>query len=1046
MNLTQISIKRPSVIIVIFSLFALFGLLCFHYLGYELIPSMSTPVITVATEYPGAAPSEVENQVTKKIEDGLANLNNIDYISSKSIDNVSIVVVNFKNGTDVDFMLQEAQRKIDKLKKDLPTDAKNPTLAKISPNDSPIMTLVVNSTMPKTELYQKVKDVYLPIIQQVKGVAEVTMLGGEEREIRINVNKDKLKYYKLSILQITQAINTANLEFPTGKIKSSEEQLTVKLAGKFASLDDIKNLVVYKSPMGNPIRVSDVAEVKDGLKETESIARFNGENGIAISIKKTSDGNNVEISKKVHEKLRNIEVENKNVNVKFTDVSDDSIITNKSVNSVLKDLILAIILVSLMMYLFLHNFRNSMIVIISIPISLLSSFIMMELCNYTLNLMTLMGMTLVIGILVDDSIVVLENIQRHLEMGKDKITATYDGIKQITFAAISITAVIVIVFIPLTFIKTIVSDVLRQFSFTVAFTTLISLFSSLTLSVWLSSRYAKLDVLNSKKPMQKFLLKFENMLKSVTNSYGKILDWCLSHKTVVIGIIVVLFGATGLMMKMGILGSELVAMGDQGKFRMSFEFSKSTTVTQNNLIMQDIEHYIMNKPDIEYVFANVGGPKTGLGGTGYGVENESELTIQLKDENQREKISTEKYMLNLRKELERKYQGIKYTSSLVGITDIAQSPVEIVLTGDSYEKLFKESQHLKKIVENIPGAIDTKVSIEEKGNPELRIDMNNEKMSDFGLSTAMVGGTIQNVLTGNKDSKYRENGTDYDIRVKMDAFDRRNPDDIKEIGFINNSGQQIQLSQFASVQRSAGPNMLERRDRRSSIRITASNLGRSNGSIVNDINESLKKDPLDPSITLQWGMLNQAQDESFGSLGLAILISIIMIYFILVILFDNFLYPVVILFSIPVSLIGALLALNLSMSNLSIFSILGVLMLLGLVSKNAILIVDFTNKLKAEGMHYRDALIEAGKLRLRPILMTTIAMVVGMIPVAIAKGVDAEWKNGLALVLIGGLLSSMILTVFLIPVLYYIVDRAKEKFSRKKINTVAFDMPGKINN
>jgi hydrophobic/amphiphilic exporter-1 (mainly G- bacteria), HAE1 family len=1036
MNLTQISIKRPSVIIVIFSLFAIFGLLSFHYLGYELIPSMTSPVITVSTVYPGASPSEVEDQVTKKIEDGLANLNNIDYISSKSIENASIVIVYFKNGTDVDFMLQEAQRKIDKVKKDLPTDSKNPTLAKISPNDSPIMTLIVNSNMPKTELYQKVQDVYLPIIQQVKGVAEVTMLGGEKREIGVNVNKDKLKYYNLSILQVTGAISSANLEFPTGKIKNSEEQLTVKLAGKFASLDDIRNLVVYKPPMGNPIRVSDVAEIKDGIKETESIARFNGENGIAISIKKTSDGNNVEISKEVHEKLRTLELENKNTNLKFSDVSDDSVITNKSVNSVIKDLILAIILVSLIMYLFLHNFRNSMIVVISIPISLLSSFIMMELFNYTLNLMTLLGLTLVIGILVDDSIVVLENIQRHLEMGKDKVTATYDGIKQITFAAITITTVIVIVFIPLTFIKTIVSDVLRQFSYTVAFTTLISLFSSLTLSVWLSSRFARLDELDTKKPVQKLLIKFENMLKYLTNFYGRLLDWSLSHKTVVIGVIVLLFGATGLMMKMGILGSELIAMGDQGKFRMSFEFSKSTTIAQNNLIMQDIEHYIMNKPEIEYVFANVGGPKTGLGGTGYGVENESELTIQLKDENQREKISTEKYMLNLRKELEKKYQGIKYTSSVVGIADMALSPVEIVLIGDNYDKLFKEAQHIKSIVENIPGAIDTKISVEEKGNPELRIDMNNEKMADFGLSTAMVGGTIQNALTGNDDSKYRENGTDYDIRIKMDAFDRRNPDDIKEIGLINNLGQQIQLSQFAIVQRSAGPNMLERRDRRASITITASNLGRSSGSITNDILESLKKSPIDKSVSIKWGYLNQAQGESFSSLGLAIVISIMMIYFILVILFDDFLYPVVILFSMPVSLIGALLALNLSISNISIFSILGVLMLLGLVSKNAILIVDFANKLKAEGMYYRDALIEAGKLRLRPILMTTIAMVVGMIPVAVAKGADAEWKNGLALVLIGGLLSSMVLTVFLIPVLYYIIDRVKEKYCKKKVNNI----------
>lgn len=1034
MNLTNISIKRPSIIIVIFSLLILGGLFCYNYLGYELLPPLTTPTITVTTVYPGAAPGEVENQVTKKIEDAMAGLNNIDNIMSKSLDNASVVIVNFYAGTNIDLMLQDAQRKIDQVRKDLPKDALAPMLKKVSPNDLPVMTISVTSNMPEPELYQKVEDIYLPQMQQIKGVADIVLLGGEKREIRINVNKDRLKYYKLSLLQVTQAVNMANLEFPTGKVKGSDEQLTVKLAGKFTSMNDIKNLVVFTPPMGNPIRISDIAEVKDGIKETESVSRYNGKNGIGILIKKSFDANNVEISDKVQEKLKIIENENKDANVKFIVIDDTSIITKQSVNAVLKDLAVAVVLVTLIMLLFLHSFRNAINVMVSIPTSLISAFVMMYFLNFSLNLMSLLGMTLVVGILVDNSIVVLENIQRHLAMGKDKVTATIDGVKEITMSVITITVVIVVVFLPITFLKTMIADVLRQFAYTVAFATSISLFASLTLTPWLSSRFSKLEHLNPKNPFQLFLMKFEKMLNGLIGFYTKSLKWSLSHKTAVLGIIVLLFAGTGLMMKMGILGQEMFSMGDQGKFRLTFEFSKSTTVVQNNLAMQNIEQYIAGKPEVESIFANIGGPKTGFGGTGFGLENESELTIQLKPEGEREKIATEKYMLNLRKELEQKYSGIKYTSSLVGIIGIATAPIEVTITGENYESIFPVALRLKNIIDKIPGAIDSKISVEEKGNPEIRINMNNEKMAKFGLNTAIVGGTIQNSLSGNDDSKFRENGTDYKIRIMLDAFDRKNPDDLKEIGFINTKGQYVQLNQFADIQRSAGPTLLERRDRRTSITVTAYNLGRSDGSIANDLKSEIQKDDVLKSTSMLWGGMIKTQNESFGSLGMAMLIALIIIYFVMILLFDDFLYPFVILFSIPVALIGALFAMNITLSNLSIFSILGMLMLLGLVSKNAIILVDFTNQLKEKGMYYKDALVEAGRLRLRPILMTTIAMAVGMIPVAMAKGADAEWKNGLAWVLIGGLISSMILSVYLIPILYYYIDRAKEKYAGKKVN------------
>lgn len=1027
MSITEISIKRPSLIIVLFSILTLGGLFSYSLLPYELLPDMAQPVITATTVYPGAAPGEVENEVTEKMEDALSGLDNIDNIQSKSLENASIVIVNFKGGTDLDKTMQDAQQKIENIKKDLPEDVQSPVLSKISPSDQPIMQVSATSGLANQVFYQKVEDDILPQIQQIKGVAEITLLGGEKREIRINVNPDKLNFYGLSLLQITQAIGQANVEIPAGKVKDPSEQITVKLAGKFSKIEDIKNLTVFTPPGGTAIRVQDLADVSDGLRDAESIARYNGQAGIALSIKKSSDANAVEVSKLVRAKLTQLEAGYQADQVHFVVTDDSSVITLKSVDAVVHDLFIAILLVAVVMLLFLHSLRNALMVLVSIPVSLISAFLMMYFLDYSLNLMTLLGMSLVIGILVDDSIVVLENIQRHLEMGKDRLRATLDGMKEIGFAAVAITLVIVVVFLPVTFLNTVVADVLRQFSYTVAFATLISLLASFTLTPWLSSRFAKLETLNPKNPLQWFLLQFEKQLARLNAWYGRAVDWTLSHKMAFGGIVAALFVGIGWVMSLGIMGEEMFAEGDQGKFKLRMEASKSTPLRQNNLYAQEIEQYLLQKSEVASVFANVGGPRAGVGSTGLGAENETEITVQLHKEGpQAINVPTVQYMIGLQNELASRYPGVEFSASNVGIVGMATAPIEIILTGQDQSTLLAAGQQLKRQIQQVPGANDVQVSVEDNGNPELRVDLDREKMAQLGLTTQTVGATLRNAFAGNDDASFREGGSEYDIRVQLDAFDRRNPSDVGKLSFVNNQGQTVRLGQFANVYRSAGPSQLERKDRQGSVTVTAFTIGRAAGTVAQDIDKALAENQLPASVTMTWSGDIKRQNESFGSMGLAMLAALILIYLILVTLYDNFIYPLVVLFSIPVALIGALLALNLSMTNMSIFTMLGMLMLLGLVAKNAILIVDFTNQLKAQGKPYRDAIVEAARERLRPILMTTIAMVVGMIPIAIAKGADAEWKNGLAWVLIGGLLSSMVLTVFVVPVMYYLVDRVKE--------------------
>ena len=1030
MNITEISIKRPSLIIVLFSVFTLLGFIGYKNLSYELMPDFNQPVVVIKTVYPGAEPNEVETSVSRKIEDALSNLEGVDYLVTKSLPNASIIIANLKYGTDLDKAMQDAQRYIDNIRKDLPQDILSPVMSKVSPNDLPIMSISATSDLSATEFYQKMKDDYLPQIQQIKGVAEITVLGGEEREIQVKINQDKLKLYKISMVQVVEAINRSGLDLPAGKVQTEKESNSVRLTGKFTSIEDIKNVQVAMPVLGSPVYVKDIADVIDGVKETTSISRYNGKNGIGLMLKKQGDANAVDVSKAVREKFQSIEQQNASSGVKFIIADDSTDNTIAAVNSVVFDLILAVLLVSLVMLLFLRSFRNSLIVLVAIPTSLVTAFAVMWLLGYTLNLMTLLAMSLIIGILVDDATVVLENIQKHLDKGKDKRTAAMDGRMEIGFAALSITLVDVVVFLPILFLQVFVADMLKQFSVVVVTSTLTSLLVGFTLTPWMASRIGKKEDLQPTNFFNRFLLWFEIQLENFNEWYGRRLEWVLSHKLAFTGIVIVLFAMTLGIMKQGIIGKELISTGDQGKFRMALEFDKSTSIHQNNLIAQKIETYIIQQPEVATVFSNIGGPSTGIGSLGVGSANKTEFTIQLKSKKELKNVPTETFMKKLREELKSKFPSINYSMAALGLIP-RSAPIEITLSGSNLDLVMKTGDELKTVIEKIPGADNVRLSV-EAGSPEYKIIPDKDKMQRLGLTTAYIGLNLRTSFTGNDDATLTENGTEYPVRIWLDEFSRQNFEDVQQLSIINPMGIPVDVSQFASVEQDNSPSLLERKDRQPAVTLTADALGRPSGTVADDVVAYLKENPLPNGIQMTWGSDIKRQDDSFGALGSVLLISFLLIYLIMVALYDSFVYPFVVLFSIPVATIGAFFALNLSLSNLSLFALLGLIMLMGLVVKNAILIVDFTNQLKAEGKHFKEALIIAGKGRMRPILMTTLSMVVGMLPIAMATGTAAEWKNGLAWVIIGGLLSSLIMTVFLVPMVYYLVDTAKEKLNRRK--------------
>lgn len=1031
MNITEISIKRPSLIIVLFSVLTLLGFIGYKNLSYELMPDFNQPVVVIKTVYPGAEPNEVETSVSRKIEDALSNLEGVDYLVTKSLPNASIIIANLKYGTDLDKTMQDAQRYIDNIRKDLPQDILSPLMSKVSPNDLPIMSISATSNLSSTEFYQKMKDDYLPQIQQIKGVAEITVLGGEEREIQVKINQDKLKLYRIAMIQVVEAINKSGLDLPAGKVQTDKESNSVRLTGKFTSLEDIKNVQVAMPVLGSPVYVKDVAVVMDGVKETTSISRYNGKNGIGLMLKKQGDANAVAVSTLVREKFKSIEEQNASAGVAFIIADDSTDNTIAAVNSVVYDLILAVILVSLVMLLFLRSFRNSFIVIVAIPTSLVTAFAVMWLLGYTLNLMTLLAMSLIIGILVDDAVVVLENIQKHLDRGKDKRTAALDGRMEIGFAALSITLVDVVVFLPILFLQVFVADMLKQFSVVVVTSTLTSLLVSFTLTPWLVSRIGKKEDLQPTNFFNRFLLWFERQLENFTNGYGRQLEWVLSHKLIFTGFVFLLFVMTLGIMNQGIIGKELISTGDQGKFRMALEFDKSTSIHQNNVIAQKIETYIIQQPEVATVFSNVGGPSTGIGSLGVGSANKTEFTIQLKPKKELKNLPTEAFMKKLREELKAQFTGINYSMAALGLIP-RSAPIEITLSGSNSNQVIQSGNNLKAMIENIPGADNVRLSV-EAGSPEYKIIPDKDKMQRLGLTTAYIGMNLRTAFTGNDDATLTENGTEYPVRIWLDEFSRQNVEDVQQLSIINPMGLPVEVSQFAIVEQGNSPSLLERKDRQPAVTLTSDALGRPSGTVADDVVAYLKENPLPNGIQMTWGSDIKRQNDSFGALGSVLLISFLLIYLIMVALYDDFIYPIVVLLSIPVAGIGAFFALNLSLSNLSLFALLGLIMLMGLVVKNAILIVDFTNQLKSEGIFFKEALIMAGKGRMRPILMTTLSMIVGMLPIAMATGTAAEWKNGLAWVIIGGLLSSLILTVFLIPMVYYLVDTAKEKLKNKKI-------------
>ena len=1025
MKISELSIKRPIYVIVLFLVIAILGFLGYSSLKAELMPKFTPPTMNVQVIYPGASPSEVESSLTLKLEDILSSLQGVESMRSYSFEGMSMIFVSFTYGTDIDKSIADAQNKLDAKKATLPSAILSPMINKITVADKSIITLSVTSNLETTEFSDLVEHRIVPELLRIPGMAKVESVGERPKEIQVNLDMEVMRALGMTPIQVLGVLRAANLDFPTGSVRNDKTNTSIRLSGKLQSVDEIRSLVLMTLPTGTQIHLYDVAEITENAKDAVKLARVNGKDAVLLNIFKQDDANAIDLSDNVRESIVSIENKFADEGLKIETVTDSSNFTRESIKSVLFDLLLAIILVTLVILIFLHNWRNALIVMLVVPLSLIGAFIGMKLFNFTLNLMSLLGLSVVIGVLVDDAIVVIENVYRHLEMGKDPVQATRDAMAEIGYTVVTVTLVLVIVFLPIALTDSLVSDILRQFCGVIIFAILFSLLAALTLVPLLTSRFGRVEELDGTRLTGRLLQSFENWVKNFGEWVSGILQWALGHKrwlgVIVLAVTVLIFA----LFPMGFIGFEFMPDVDQSEFSVLLELPKDISIEEASRTVARAEDWLLGKDEVTEVITMVGLTNSNNENS-QGTPYLSEIGVKMVPPSERSESVT-RYISHLRRELTDYLVDAKvkmFAASLHGAGNSAD--MEYVITGTQADSVAVFGEYALDVLRTIPGTLQQQLST-GSGMPEVEVVVDREKMSALGLALDNVGLTLQMAFQGNTSMKFVQNDYEYDINIRADKFYRENIDDVSGLTFINAQGNRITLDQFAEVRLGTGPNRLERYNRNPSVSISANVVGVSAGAASSEFLSQVSDRAEAMGVSLETVGDMKSMMDSMSVMGVALLLSLILMYLAMVVLYNNWIDPLVVMFSIPFSILGAILALAMSGTSLNIYAMLGLVMLVGLVAKNAILLVDFANEQLALGQKMDDALLAAVRMRTRPILMTALSTIIGMIPVAVASGSSAELRNGIGWVIIGGMTVSTLLTLVVVPVVYKLFNKKKNR-------------------
>lgn len=1022
MSITEVSVRRPAAIFMAVLLVIGLGIIGYMNLGADLFPSINTPVITIFTDYNGAGVDEIEKAIIKPIEDEVSAINGIDTLRSGAAVGYGYTIIKFKMDVDINTAFLDVQQALGDISSKLPENASTPVIKKVDKNASSVMMVSVSGQASYEELYDKADDIKQSL-EKLQGVGSVTLEGCQVKEVLIQLDKTAIEYYGISPNAIINKLKVENIDIPAGNIKQDSKSQTLKVNGEFKDINDIKNLCIPVAG-GNTIPLSEIANVDFQYPDKNEILRLNGINSIGVFIQKQSDANIIETTNLVKKELNQIEKSLPEV-IQVTIAKDQSTFINSTLNDVKKTLVEGIFITSLVLLIFLRQWRPALIILVAIPTSLVATFFMMYVFHFTLNMMTLLGLSLCIGILVDDSIVVLENIQRHLKMGKDPIRAAIDGRKEIGMAAIAITLCDVVVFGPVAFMSDIVGQFFKQFGLTVVFATLFSLAVSFTVTPMLAAKLLrKEEITESKSRKIKKQSLFSNQLEKAIGLYKKVLIWCLENRWKVIIAITVAVVLSISLIPLKLISTEFLPSADQGKLTMNMSLAPGSTLSQTDEHVKEVESHLKSMPEIKDFFSQVG-----IGNN----EASAEINVNLVDKSKRKK-SQDKIAEEIRT-WGNQLAGVNVSISgdnLVGKTSIDGSkPVAINILGNNAEALKKLSDEVEAIVKSVPGITDVENSSNARQS-ELNVNIDRLAASEYGISAADIATTLRTAVLGTTAGVYRKNGDEYDIVVKFDENEIKTSSDTGSIMITNSIGQQVRLEQVATILTNDSPQQQLRQNKQELISISANIEERALGDVNKDIKKKLETLSLPSGYQIEFGGDQQNMTSSFASLGKALIASIILVYMIMVVLYESYLTPFIRMLSLPCGIIGALTALVITGNTLNLVSMIGLIMLDGMASKNGTLLIDYTNTLMKRGLPLKEALIEAGTTRIRPILMTSVTMIAAMLPSALALGSGSEIISSMAVALVGGMITSTLLSPFLLPVVYTIMDDIKKFFQKKK--------------
>ena len=1032
MILSNTSIKRPIFATVLVLALVVLGIFSYRRLSVEMFPNVEFPVVSVVTTFAGASPETVERELSKRIEEAVNQVAGVKHVFSTSRESVSTVVVEFRLEERVNDCAQEVRAKIASIRGALPTGIEEPIIQKLDFNAAPIAALAVQSaTLSPRELTTLVEKKVKKRFESVAGVGKVDMVGGQKREINVDLDPNRLDSLGMGVNDVVNGIKSENTNTPLGRITRGTAEYPLRIEGKPERADQYRRMVIAQRS-GRPITLEEVAQVTDGIEEKRKLALVNGQPAIGLDIYKQSGGNQVELVDTVKRVMAKVQQELP-PGVTISLVRDGSIMTRESLADVKETLIIGGILTVLIVFCFINSWRSTVITGVTLPISVISSFIVMNALGMTLNVMTLMALSLAIGMLIDDAIVVRENIVRHLEMGKDHMEAARFGTSEIGLAVFATSLSIIAVFIPVAFMKGIVGRFFYQFGISVAFAVLVSLFVSFTLDPMLSSRWhdPSIHLQGRRKGIARWLENFNNWFDRNADRYRSAIVWALDHRKTVMALAAASF-VVGIMI-FGTLESSFMAPEDKGEFQVSFKTAPDASMAETENRMAAVLAAVKVAPEVDHTYATIGAGDSGTVRDGL-------LYVKLKERDQRNK---NQFVLQreVRQRL-RQVAGITFSIEEVGQIGGAQKPLNVNLKGVDLAVLKQLGARLKEELYKVPGIVDLSMTL-ENDIPEYRMRVDRAKALSAGVTTNDIVGAVSRLVGGEAISTYEDDDGDaVDVRVRLPQRLRQEPSQVQDlkisVGDGNGGIKLIPLGSLTSTVTAASPTEINRRDLARQVTVSA-NLDRLPvGTAAKHVEEAAKRINMPPGYSVN--LSGEAEDmaESFGYMGESLLLAVLFVYLILAAQFESFFEPLAIMLSLPLSIVGMAGMLKITGDTVNIMSLIGLIMLMGLVTKNAILLVDYAKVLqRRDGMNRRDAVIQAGRTRLRPIIMTTLAMIFGMMPLFLALGAGAEGRAPMARAVVGGLLTSTMLTLLVVPVMYTLMDDLGGWLKRKWRGKVA---------